>query len=233
MRPILAIAAGILVIALAGCSNAAPPAGANAPAVTSPGPIEVAATPTAETATTTAFDDIVLKGKGKKVAKIAIPEDAAAIAVLTHKGESNFIVDSIGADGETLDGLVNEIGNYSGTVLFDAAADEHTVAFKIDADGAWTITVKSISGAPVWNPATTLKGKGDSVYRVSPASAGLVTLDLTFKGDANFIVDAYAADGSEGLANEIGKFTGQVLLPDGTFLLVVEANGGAWTVTPG
>jgi hypothetical protein len=227
-----AMTVALLAIALAGCSTAAP-AAHDAALVTSPGAPETTVAPVVPEPATAAFKDIALKGKGHKVAKFTIPEDAAAIAVLTHKGKSNFIVHSVGADGEMLDGLVNEIGNYSGTVLFDTEADEHAVAFEIDADGAWTITVKPVTSATVWDPTSTLKGKGDAVYEVSPASSGLVTLDLTFKGEANFIIHAYTLDGSEGLANEIGPFSGQVLLPDGTFLLEVVANGGTWSATPG
>ena len=179
------------------------------------------------------FKDIIIKGKGKRVAKFTIPEDATAIAVIAHKGTSNFIVHSIDASGATLDGLVNEIGNYAGTVLSDTDAGEHSVAFGIDADGSWTITIKPVTRAPTWNASTVLKGRGDAVYRLSPPSSGLVTLDLVFKGDGNFIVHSYGNDGSEGLANEIDNFSGQVLLPDGTYLLEIVANGGAWSMTPG
>jgi hypothetical protein len=184
-------------------------------------------------ATSAAFKDITLKGKGKKIAKFSIPEEAAAIAVVTHKGKSNFIVDTIDATGDTVDGLVNAIGNYSGTVLFDLDEDHHSVAFRIDADGAWTITVKPITSAKTWNPKTAFKGTGDNVYWLVPASSGLVTLDLAYKGKDNFIVESYSADGSGGLANEIGNFKGQVLLPDGTILLEVDADEGTWAMTPG
>ncbi len=60
-----------------------------------------------------------------------------------------------------------------------------------------------------------------------------MTLDLTFNGTDNFIVHAYTADGIDGLANEIGNFSGQVLLPDGTLLLEVSADGGTWSAKPG
>src|SRR6476469_11135271 len=89
---------------------------------------------------TAAFKPISLKGKGKKVAKFTIPEGVGAIADFTHKGRSNFIVDTVDANGDTLDNLVNAIGNYKGTVLFDVGADEHEVAFAIEADGDRTAT---------------------------------------------------------------------------------------------
>jgi len=58
-------------------------------------------------------------------------------------------------------------------------------------------------------------------------------LELTYDGEDNFIVESYSGLGLDVLANEIGEFTGEVLLPDGTFLLEVTANGGTWTATPG
>ncbi len=180
-----------------------------------------------------AFDAIHLKGKGKKVAKFSIPEDSAAIAVMTHKGKSNFIVQSVDSSGDIVTGLVHEIGRYSGTALFDSGPGDHSVAFVIDADGTWTITVKPVTAAAAWNPTKPLKGQGDDVYLVSPPSSGLVSLDLTYKGKSNFIVHAFTPDGPEVLANEIGNFKGQVLLPDGTFLIEVTANGGVWTMVAG
>ncbi len=128
---------------------------------------------------------------------------------------------------------MNEIGDYKGTVLFDAETGEHSVAFEIDADGPWAATIKPVTEAPPWDPATPLKGTGDNVYLLDPPSSGLVTLDLIYKGDSNFIVHAYTADGLEGIANEIGNFTGQVLLTDGTLLLEVLAHGGTWSMEPG
>ena len=62
-----------------------------------------------------AFAEIELEGKGDKIAKFTIPEDTAAIAEFTHKGDANFAVATIDASGEQLDLLVNTIGDYNGT----------------------------------------------------------------------------------------------------------------------
>ena len=107
------------------------------------------------------------------------------------------------------------------------------VAFEIDADGRWTITVKPIAEARPWDASTKLTGKGDDVVHVTPPSSGLVTLALTYRGESNFIVHGYSLDGVESLANEIGNFTGEVLLPDGTQLIEVIARDGVWSATPG
>ena len=93
--------------------------------------------------------------------------------------------------------------------------------------------IKPITSAQVWDPATALAGTGDNVYQVVPPSDGFVTLTLTYKGEDNFIVHSYSDDGSDSLANEIGNFSGEVVFPDGTFLLEVDADSGAWTAEPG
>jgi hypothetical protein len=159
----------------------------------------------------------------------------AAIAEVIHNGESNFIVNTIDASGDQVDGLVNEIGDYKGTVFIEPSEDDPPVALEIDADGAWSVTIKHVTDAMAWDPSTTLEGTGDSVYQVVPPSAGLVTLELTYDGDSNFIVRTYSGtyDTVDAIANEIGHVTGEVLLPSDTFLLEVTAHGGTWTATPG
>lgn len=95
-----------------------------------------------------AFAPFTLKGRGNKVARFTIPEDAAAIAAITNAGTSNFVVWTVGADGRENGLLVNEIGRYKGTRLFDVSAGDYSVAFKIESNGSWTIAVKSPSPAP-------------------------------------------------------------------------------------
>ena len=179
------------------------------------------------------FKPITLKGKGKKVAKFSIPVDSAAIAQLTHTGTSNFAVTSVASDGSQNDLLVNTIGKYKGTVLFDSGDNEHSVAFKVDADGSWTIVVKPVTNARAWDGTSVVKGTGDDVLKVSPPPSGLVTLDLRYRGSDNFAVQAFSDSGVDLLANEIGNFSGQVLLPAGTVLIAVTADGGTWSMTPG
>ena len=99
-----------------------------------------------------AFEDIALTGTGKEVAKFKTPEGAAAIAVITHKGKGNFKVQSLDASGDTISSLVDTVGNYDGTVLFDMSelhsmADPHSAAFAVEADGSWTITVRPVIGS--------------------------------------------------------------------------------------
>jgi hypothetical protein len=219
----------VALLAAAGCASAEPSGSNNQTTPTELATATLEPTPSPTPAPT--FTTIKLSGRGDKVPRFTIPADVAAIVTFTHNGSANFIVTSIGADGAELDVLVNEIGNFSGTVLFDTSIGEHSVAFKIQADGAWTATIKPVSGARSWNPTTALAGRGDDVIQVAPTVSGLVTATISHKGAANFIVEAYNGSSVDLLVNEIGNFSGQEILPDGTFLLSVQADG-TWTVTP-
>ena len=65
-----------------------------------------------------------------------IYQGPTGVAAITHNGASNFAVKSY-AEGSTFpDLLVNEIGNYSGSVRFPGPA-----VVDLTADGDWTITV--------------------------------------------------------------------------------------------
>jgi hypothetical protein len=171
----------------------------------------------------------VFSGHGDKIVRIKHGSEPW-LAILTHKGSANFIVDSLGTDGREIDSLVNEIGRYSGTVLL--SSDDEVAAIKIQADGRWTLRLAPPANARVWH-GTTATGHGDEVIHLATPSTGLTTARLTHRGRANFIVDAYS-EGSDGgnvdsLVNEIGHYSGEVQLPDGTFLIAIHADG-AWTM---
>ncbi|MBA3688122.1 MAG: hypothetical protein H0W81_04775 [Chloroflexi bacterium] len=177
-----------------------------------------------------AFEPITLSATGDSVPRFDIPSDAAAIAVITYTGSSNFAVFSLANDGSNNDLLVNTIGNYSGTVLFDTNSGQHSVAFQVTADGPWTIVIKPLSKARSWDSSTPLTGVGDDVVRVAGALDGLTTVRITHDGESNFAVFGYSGSGTDILVNEIGAYDGEVLLADDTLLLEVTADGN-WSVT--
>ena len=100
-----------------------------------------------------AFEPIALSGTGDAIQQFTIPVDAPAIATIAHQGESDFVVITLADDGSENDLLVNTIGDYAGTVLFDAEG-EQSVAFEVTADGAWTIDIQPVTDAQAWDPAT-------------------------------------------------------------------------------
>ncbi|MBA2311661.1 MAG: hypothetical protein H0V97_02550, partial [Actinobacteria bacterium] len=169
-------------------------------------------------------------GTGNSVPRYDIPEDAAAIAEISHSGGANFAVWAVDGAGQQTDLLVNTIGNYTGTVLFDESASSHTDAFDVEADGTWTITIKPVTEAFEWDGSEVLTGSGDDVAVLDPAPSGLKSTTLTHSGSGNFAIWAYGPS-TDLLVNEIGNFSGEVLLAEGTFLFEITADG-PWTIGP-
>lgn len=58
---------------------------------------------------------------------------------ISHNGDDNFAVVEYGLNYGYMDLLVNEIGNYNGTVKAESGDD---IFFKVSADGAWSIKKK-------------------------------------------------------------------------------------------
>lgn len=164
-------------------------------------------------------------GTGAKVLKLRKSDWSAVwLVTLTHRGGSNFIVSPLDSGGAEQGAIVNEIGNYKGSVLLNEDDGKETAALKIQADGAWTITLKPLSMARVWS-GDSLTGRGDEVAIVSPQSSGLTTVNARHSGSENFIVEAWTESSRELLINEIGSWHGEVPLPDGTILVTIKADG--------
>jgi len=189
--------------------------------------------PTPTPAPTPVFATIELTGTGDGVPRFDIPEGQAAIAEVTHTGGGNFAIFTLADSGENIDLLVNTIGNYAGTVLFDERDGDHSVAFEVTAGGAWTITIKPVTEARDWDGSSELTGTGDEVIQIDPSISGFMTADIAHSGSGNFAVIAYGsgAFGTDLLVNEIGNYSGEVVIGSGTFLLEITADG-TWSVTP-
>jgi hypothetical protein len=173
--------------------------------------------------------DATYTGRGAKVIKLTLPEDYVHVATITHRGSSNFIVKSIDSDGSDIDLIVNEIGRYTGTHLLDITDTQGALsAIQVEADGAWSIVVKVLQKAKPFTGSAS--GKGSDVL-LAPAGTigGLATASVTHKGSSNFIVKTYAEDEGDLLVNEIGNYTGQIILADGTLVIEIIADG-TWSI---
>lgn len=198
-----------------------------------PTPIPVSSTPATVTESTedtpsptptpTERKSRTYRGVGAKVLKVKETEDVL-IVTLKHSGSSNFIVHPIDPGGAEQSTIVNEIGNYMGTVLVNADAGKVLRGFKIQADGAWTVTIKPLTAVRMWS-GERATGRSDEVLGVFPTPSGLTTMKINHSGSGNFIVYAYGTNATDLLVNEIGSYRGEVLLPDGTALVTVQADG--------
>lgn len=171
--------------------------------------------------------DIVYAGSGDAILQIELPAgpDSIGVATITHSGSRNFAIWSLDEDLDQSDLLVNEIGNYAGTVPFNLTVGERITAFEISADGAWTVTLRDVLSVREAPQGASSTGAGDDVlvYRGDTTVA-----DISHSGDRNFAVWSYG-DRNDLLVNEIGNYTGQVRWQAGPALIQVSADG-AWTI---
>jgi hypothetical protein len=163
-------------------------------------------------------------GFGDDVISVTKHGTGAQVAIIQHSGGSNFAVHSLDATMDTNDLLVNEIGNYSGTVLFDARNREQTTALKITAGGSWTVKLVPLTSVRSFDGSAPMTGSGDDVfYYKGPAKAATFTHD----GSSNIAVHTFGTR-PDLLINEIGAYTGTVVWSPGLYQVSADGN---WSAT--
>jgi len=208
-------------------------------APTTPKPTSTVASATAKPTATTASAPAqiqTLKGTGQQA-----PPPFTLTAGLTtfrmkHTGKSNFAVELLDANANTVELLANVIGSYDGgTAVSIKTAGKYSV--NVDADGPWTIEIlqpgAAERAAAVPLPQT-FSGQGPVSSPLFSANSGSLRLAMKHSGDANFSVIVMDTQGRtiDLAANVIGPYDGSkvVRLPSkGIYILVVEANG-PWTI---
>jgi len=203
------------------------------PSITpTPSPTSAAATPPRSTTPTPAasviqpYEKQAFSGTGPKVVRLTRVVGPVLIT-MKHTGLSNFAVWAVNSGGRKTDLLANTIGNYAGTRVA-GAADDDIAALTVDADGPWSFVIRPVSSAPQWK-GSKVSGTGDVVLRTGLVS-GLVTIKANYTGTGNFAVWAYDDSRRSLVFNEIDKFKGESLLPDGTVVIAIESDG-PWTLT--
>ena len=183
------------------------------------------------------FDPIVIEGIGNATVAVSVPNDAAALADITHDGSANFVVWSVNDQGTELPLLVNSIGVYEGrrslnTQWHEINGFRPMRNMRVVADGNWTITVRPASAAQALSSGT-IAGEGDDVIRFAGSSD---ILEWTYANGPNLYITASTASGSYPttspiLVDSLGQPAGSVAIPSGTVLFDLDASGGSWTLS--
>jgi len=228
LGPIAWIVAIIVSVgAIAGLGAGLTDAVVEAPVATEEQEPEPAPEPEPEPEVVAPAADIVYSGSGDAVLQIGLPAgpDSIGIATLSHSGSRNFVVWSLDENLEQSDLIVNTIGAYSGSVPFNLETNERITAFEINADGAWTITLRDVLTVREAPQGETSTGQGDDVlvYRGDATIA-----DVTHSGERNFVIWSYG-DGTDLIINDIGPYSGSVRWQAGAALIQVSADG-AWSI---
>lgn len=172
-------------------------------------------------------DPVSLRGRGQDVTRNFRAPSEVNRVTLSHTGESNFIVDAFGPEGQEL--IVNHIGDYEGSVpLFGGGR----YLFEVEADGPWTIDVEPIGEEQ--GAASRLSGRGDYASGLFfPTVEGPTAYTFTHAGESNFAVTLHCSDGVDLVQNEIGRVRNTVIpeFGEGPCLWQIEADG-SWSLGP-
>lgn len=174
------------------------------------------------TVTLLAAPPVVYSGSGADVVDIG-PGNTGSVVLATHDGSSNFIVNALDESLTVVDGVVNEIGPFMGSVMLTTFSEPANVRYlQVDADGAWTLQFLDPATLPAFDEA--YAGAGKQVIRYT-GDGGVYS--VTHDGSSNFIATLYGSGvfGIDPLVNEIGPYSGRIPLSAGPALLVVNADG--------
>lgn len=163
-------------------------------------------------------------GYGDDVVTISKHGTGAQVAVISHTGGSNFAVHTLDAALTTTDLLVNTIGNYSGTVLFDTRNRDQTTALKITAGGPWTVKLVPLASVRSFDGSAPMTGHGDDVFYYKGTAKAAT---FTHSGSSNIAVHTYGTR-PDLLINEIGAYSGTVVVTPGLYTVTAD---GDWSAT--
>ena len=171
------------------------------------------------------------KGTNTYVSGFFTLDKGVYVVDLNNKGESNFIVQFYDSDGNRYYSLANEIGDYSGKTLFVNEDPETKYCISVLSDGNWKLSFNQ----PTKKGTSNLSGKGDTVTPWFSLDKGTYIVELTNKGDSNFIAVVYDDIGERysSIANEIGDYEGQCIFKadeNGRKYCIKVISEGEWTI---
>lgn len=172
------------------------------------------------------LEALKISGTGDSATKKFSLDSGFVIIEATHQGTRNFALKLLDSNADSVELVVNEIGNYSGKKIYAIPAGEYL--YEVTASGPWTIQMSQDIPAEV-SPEGKVSGKGDSVVFMD-ISKGAKTVSFTHDGSSNFAVKA---NDSILLANEIGSYTGskvQKVNDSSIYYFDITADGN-WTMT--
>ncbi|NQV13385.1 MAG: hypothetical protein HQ530_03720 [Parcubacteria group bacterium] len=175
---------------------------------------------------------IKLSDSGQQASDKFTLEKGLSVIKMTHTGQSNFSVTLLDSDGNYIDLLANDIGNYSGSRAVQIPKSGEYV-FDVSADGKWDMEIKQPRNMEDVENINNFTGSSPMATDLFKANKGLNKISLTHSGTSNFSVTLLDKKGNyiELIVNEIGSFDGSkaVTLKDEIYIFDVQADG-EWSI---
>jgi hypothetical protein len=168
---------------------------------------------------------LAAEGTGDAVVEIMISPEQLTIFEIEHRGRGPFAITALSTGGDYIAEVVAGVGSYEGRRLLEVTGSD-TAVLQVRADGRWRIAVQPLGGAPTLSG--TVSGEGDEVVIFVGTRT---SLGIGHEGLGTFVVEAYGPSGRAVLASQVGVYTGNVVVPRGTVVVTVQADG-AWVLSP-
>lgn len=171
------------------------------------------------------------RGSGDETVAVE-PVDGVGLygyALVTAQGTGPFRVTGLNDAGDEVEYLVDVTGPYDGAVLWNLSPSTEVTAFRIEADEAWSLSLRSTDEIPEAVDGGTRRGAGDAVFWYSGESTS-----ATLTGDGESPVWMWSDSGPrEGLcpAFESPTCSGPLVSDYGTYLQVYADTG--WSLKLG
>ena len=185
-------------------------------------------------AAATTPESITLSGTGQQASEMFYLDKGLAIFEMNHDGDGYFGVVLLNAEGDSIDLLANEIGEFDGSKAV-GISESGIYLLDISADGGWTITIEQPRPSQAPPVPKTLNGTGQQASEMFYLDKGLAIFEMNHDGDGYFGVVLLNAEGDsiDLLANEIGEFDGSKAVgisESGIYLLDISADGN-WEIS--
>jgi hypothetical protein len=165
-------------------------------------------------------------GVGKKVLRVEPLLGPVLMVCQTSDGDGYTGVVGVDANGHDVWFAVNAIGQYSGTSLFHGQSP--VVALKIDTDMGWSVGIRPLSEARLWNDSA-ITGIGNDVLQLPNETRGFATVALRTGGEGHSGIWAHGDSGSTLLFNAVGQVQEETVLPTDAWLISVESDS-TWSM---
>lgn len=181
------------------------------------------------------FPTIKVNGFGNRViTDVELPSIAMLVTARHTMGTSNFWAHYYDGDGNKSTAIINEIGKYSGTILFNnSKAESGSGILEVEADGKWSLEFMAIPRAIKLGGSSNVRGKGCVATDMFEGNGKPNVIKCKHDGTSNFVVRIISDEGDNKLLiNEIGYFSGQKVckLEKGIrYFMLIQADG-SWSV---
>ena len=169
-------------------------------------------------------------GTGNQVVRLVPLQGQFLVIFQTTPGSGHVSVEGVNLNGETTMFVVNALDQYSGTTMW-LIEEDPVVAFMVKCPGGWSLAIRPVSDARVWEGSDVV-GTGPDVLLLDQPVAGFMTAAIHATSNGHTGVWAYSDSDSHLLFNFVGACQEEAVLPAGVWVVTVHSDA-PWSMARG